>query len=46
MMRQVERASRAQDIISFFSELQSTNAVYLMCCTTVQAVKLVMAELE
>ena len=31
--RQVERASRVQDIISFFSELQSANAVYHMCCT-------------
>ena len=31
--RQVERASRVQDIISFFSELQSANAVYDMCCT-------------
>ena len=28
--RYVERASRVQDIISFFSELQSANAVYHM----------------
>ena len=28
--RRVERASRVQDIISFFSELQYANAVYHM----------------
>ena len=31
--RQVEWASRVQDILSFFSELHSADAVYHICCT-------------
>ena len=32
--RQVEWASRVQDILSFFSELHSADAVYHRCCTS------------
>ena len=32
--RQVEWASHIQDILSFFSELHSANAVYHRCCTS------------